>query len=208
MTTLTVDARYDQTSLPHILRSGIALGLVQTALVAGFGFLQPRLDGTVELLVCGAILLFGIGFTITMPGHRTRARTIEGIAGAAGIGFSAAIAFLVLDVAILQPVGIYTNRWLEIGGGLNWWYHPVWWMVGTYLPLMGAWVQANQESRLGRSSAPALVLGTFLLALAILGFGILIGFPGARWGLGGFGVSVLPALVLMVVISGLGARRR
>jgi len=208
MTTLTVDARYDQTSLPHILRSGIALGLVQTALVAGFGFLQPRLDGMVELVVCGAILLFGIGFTITMPGHRTRARTIEGIAGAAGIGFSAAIAFLVLDAAILQPVGTYTNRWLEIGGGLNWWYHPVWWMVGTYLPLMGAWVQANQESRLGRSSAPALVLGTFLLALAILGFGILIGFPGARWGLGGFGVSVLPALVLMVVISGLGARRR
>ena len=207
MTSLSVDTRYDHTALPHVVRSGIALGLLQSALVALFGFLQVRLDGLLELLICGPILLGGIGLTIALPGRWSRARTIEGIAGAAGIGFGAAITFLVLDVTLFQPLGLYTNRWLEIGGGVNWWYHPVWWMVGTYLPLMGAWVQANQTSKTGQPSLLALVLGTFVLALLALGIAILIGFPGAAWGLGGFAVAVLPALLFFTIITGLGARR-
>ena len=84
-----------------------------------------------------------------LPGLWTRARTIEGIAGAAGIGLAAAFVFMVIDVALFQPLGLWTNRWLEIGGGANWWYHPVWWMVGTYLTWMGALVQANQAAKSG-----------------------------------------------------------
>ena len=206
--TLSVGARYDHTALPHIVRSGIALGLLQSALVALFGLLQVRLDGLLELVICGPILLVGIGLTIALPGRWTLARTIEGIAGAAGIGFAAAITFLVVDVALFQPLGLYTNRWLEIGGGANWWYHPVWWMVGTYLTLMGAWVQANQTNKTGQPSQATLVLGSFVLALLLLGIAILIGFPGARWGLGGFAVANLPALALLAIITGLGARRR
>ncbi len=209
MTTLSVDARDDSTTLPKTLRSGIALGLLQSALVALFGFLQPRLEGSLELVICGVILLVGIAVTITWPGLQTRARTIEGIAGAAGIGFTAVILFLLVDVALFQPLGLWTNRWLEIGGGSNWWYHPVWWMVGTYLPLMGAWILANQTERSGRPSPVALVVGTFVLALVSLGIAVVIGFPpGARFGLGGFAVAVLPALALLTVISGLGTGRR
>ena len=49
--------------------------------------------------------------------------------------------------AFCRTFGTYTNRWLEIGGGSNWWYHPVWWMVGTFIPWMGAWLLANRTAR-------------------------------------------------------------
>ena len=205
---LSMDASPDRTDLANILRSGIALGLLQSALVAVFGFLQPRLDGAVELVICGAILLAGLALTLVLPGTWTRARTIEGIAGAGGIGFTAAIVFLVVDVILFQPLGLWTNRWLEIGGGLNWWYHPVWWMAGTYLPLMGAWVLANQVERNRQPGPVALVLGTFVIAAVLLGIAGLIGFPGARWGLGAFAVAILPALAILVPGTAMGPKRR
>jgi hypothetical protein len=167
-----------------------------------------RLDGPVELVVCGLILLIGVAATIVLPGQWTHARTIEGIAGAAGIGLAAAFVFLIVDVAVFQPVHLYSNRWLEIGGGSNWWYHPVWWMVGTYLTCQGAWVQANQAAKSGSASPVGLVLGTVLLAAVWLGVAILLGVPHAAWGLGGFAVAVLPALALYTAISALGVPRR
>jgi hypothetical protein len=204
---LAMDAGHDRTDLPNILRSGIALGLVQSALIALFGFLQPRIAGTLELVVCGLILILGLAVTITLPGLWTRARTLEGIAGAGGIGFTAAIVFLIIDVAVFQPFGLYTNRWLAIGGGSNWWYHPVWWMVGTYLTTMGAWVLANQTAKNGQPNPLILVLGAFVLSAIVLAIGSLIGFPGAHWSLGAFAVAILPALAVYVVFSGIGAKR-
>jgi len=191
-----------------VLRAGVKLGLLQCVLIAAFGLLQPRIAGTVELIACGLILLAGIAATIVLPGLWTRARTIEGIAGAAGIGFTAAIVFLVVDVALFQPIHLWTNRWLEIGGGSNWWYHPVWWMVGTYLTWMGAWIQANHTAKTGRPGPVALVLWTVLLAAVCLAVGVMLGVPNAAWGLGGFAVATLPALALLTTISLLGARRR
>ena len=114
--------------------------------------------------------------------------------------------FLVLDVAILQPLGTYTNRWLEIGGGSNWWYHPVWWMVGTFLPWMGAFAMANQAGR--RGASPIGVLFLALVLTALLGaLGVVLGVPYAGWNLGTFAVAFLPAIALTVLITGLGARR-
>jgi hypothetical protein len=205
---VALDSAHDQTALPDILRAGVKLGLLQCVLIAAFGLLQPRIAGAVELVVCGAILFIGIAATIVLPGQWTRARTIEGIAGAAGIGFAAAIVFLIVDVVLFQPIHLYTNRWLEIGGGSNWWYHPVWWMVGTYLTWMGAWIQANQLARNGRASPVALVLGTAMLAAVCLAIGVLLGVPNTRWGLGGFAVATLPALALYTLLTSLGARRR
>ncbi len=205
---LPMDAGYDRTDLPRIVRAGVKLGVIQSILIALFGVLQPRLEGTMELVVCGAILLIGLAVTIVLPGQWTRARTIEGIAGAAGIGFASAIVFLLVDVALFQPFHLWTNRWLEIGGGSNWWYHPVWWMVGTYLPWMGAWVQAHQAAKTGSSSPAGLVLGAFVLAGAFLAVAVLLKVPNAAWGLGGFAVAMLPALALLTALSGLGVRRR
>jgi hypothetical protein len=205
---LAMENAPDQTDLPHVVRSGVKLGLLQCVLIALFAVLQRYLDGAAELVLCGIILLLGIALTIVLPGRWTRARTIEGIAGAAGIGFAAAIVFLLVDVVIFQPVHLYGNRWLEIGGGSNWWYHPVWWMVGTYVSWMGAWIQANQTARHGQPSPIVLLLQAYLLALFFLGLAILLHVPNAAWGLGGFAVAVLPALALLVALSSLGARRR
>lgn len=208
MTSAAIDASYDYTALPHVVRSGIKLGLIQGALIALFAVLQVRLDGAAETVVCGLILLIGIAATILLPGRWTRARTIEGIAGAAGIGFGSAITFLVLDVTIFQPVHLYTNRWLEIGGGSNWWYHPVWWMVGTYLTWMGAWVQANQTAKNGQTSPVVQVMITLILSMVFLAIGILIGVPNAGWNLGSFSVAVLPALALYTALTSIGVKRR
>jgi hypothetical protein len=197
----------DHTELRHVLRSAVQLGVIQSVLVAIFAVLQPKIEGPTELVVLGLILVIGVALTIVLPGTWTKARSIEGIAGAAGIGLAAAVVFLLIDVAILQPAGIWTNRWLAIGGGSNWWYHPIWWMVGTFMPWMGAWVLANQFAKSGSTNPAALVGGTVVAALVIMAAATALKFPGATAGLGTFAVSILPALAVMVLVTGLGARR-
>ncbi len=197
----------DSTELPHVLRSGLKLGVLEAVLVAAFGLIQPRLTGPLALVVLGAIVVIGIAAVMTLPGIWTKARTIEGIAGAAGIGLCAAVVYMLIDVALLQPLGVYTNRWQEIGGGSNWWYHPVWWMVGTFLPWMGAWVLAIQAGKSGAPNPVGLVGGTFVLAGLVMAAAVALKVPGATFGLGTFAVAVLPAVALLVAGTLLGARR-
>jgi predicted transporter len=81
------------------------------------------------------------------------------------------------------------------------------WMVGSFLPWMGAWILANQLS--GRAAVSP--LGAFGLtvacSVALAVAAVLIHFPGASWGLGTFGVAFLPGVALATVISGLAAKR-
>lgn len=205
---LSMDASHDRTDLPTVLRAGVKLGLIAVVVVAVFSFLQIRLEGIVELIVCGTIFLVGLAAFIVLPGQITRARTIEGIAGAAGIGLASVVPFMFFDIVLFQPLGLYSNRWLEIGGGSNWWYHPVWWMVATYITWMGAWIQANQSAKSGSANPAMLVLGTVVLALVSLTLGKLLGVPHAGWNLGSFAVAVLPGLALYTVISSFGVPRR
>jgi hypothetical protein len=205
---LSMDASHDRTDLPTVLRAGVKLGLISVVVVAVFSFLQIRLEGIVELIVCGIIFLIGLAAFIVMPGQITRARTIEGIAGAAGIGLASVVPFMFFDIVLFQPLGLYSNRWLEIGGGSNWWYHPVWWMVATYITWMGAWIQANQAAKTGSPSPAMLVLGTVVLSLVSLALGKLLGVPHAGWNLGSFAVAVLPGLALFTIISSFGVPRR
>jgi hypothetical protein len=198
---------FDVTHLTWVLRNGIKLGLIEAVFVFLYSLADRFLPQPIELIVCAIILLAGVAAVVTLPGLWTKPRTIEGIAGAAGIGLVAAVTFMLVDVAILQPLGIYTNRWLQIGGGANWWYHPVWWQVGSFLPWMGAWIMANQTARNGRPS-PVTMLGmVFVIAAVVMAIAAAAGFPGAGWGLGTFGVSILPALALTTVISAMGARK-
>jgi len=141
-----------------------------------------------------------------LPGLWTRPRTIEGIAGAAGIGLGATGVFLLLDVMLLQNIGTYSDRWYQIGGGSNWWYHPVWWMVGTFLPWMGAWILANQTVRNGRPAVGAAFGIALVLSIVVAVLAVLFGFPGARWTLGTFAVAFLPGLALAAIVSGIGKR--
>jgi hypothetical protein len=197
---------YDLTNEPAIVRGATILGLLEAAVVLLFSVVNRLLDGPLETILLALILAAGIAAVTLLPGLWTRARTIEGIAGAAGIGLGAAFVFLLVDVVLLQNIGTYTNRWWQIGGS-NWWYHPVWWRAGTLMPWLGAWILANQMERNGRVSAVA-ALGTALLfAVVVAVVAVLIHFPGAGWNLPTFGVAFLPGLALATAFSLLGSRR-
>jgi hypothetical protein len=207
--TATAEPRdtYDATDVPSVVAGSIKLGLLEALLVLVFSLASRFLDGILETIVCALIVIVGLAVVTMLPGLWTRARTIEGIAGAAGIGLGATAVYLLLDIMLLQNIGTYSNRWYEIGGGSNWWYHPVWWMVGTFLPWMGAWILANQLDRKGRPNAVTGLVIAFVLALVLGVLAVLLGFPGARWTLATFAVAFLPALVLATIASGIGNRR-
>jgi hypothetical protein len=197
---------HDVTDVPSIVRGSVLLGLFEAVMVVLLSLASRYLSGPLETAVLAVLLVVGLVAVTLLPGIWTRAFTVEGIAGAAGIGLGATVVFLLIDVVLLQYIGIYTNRWWQIGGS-NWWYHPIWWMVGTFLPWMGAFILANQEARNGRISAGA-AFGTavgFAIVVAIIA--VLIGFPGARWNLPTFGLAFLPGLALATALSALGTRR-
>ncbi len=198
---------YDATAVPLIVLGSIKLGLIESVLVLLFSLASRFLGGPLETIVCAIILLVGLAAVTMLPGLWIRPRTIEGIAGAAGVGLGAAGVFLLVDVVLLQNIGTYTDRWYAVGGGSNWWYHPVWWMVGAFLPWLGAWILANQTVRQGRPSPPAgfgIAVGIGIVTAVLA---VLLGFPGARWTLATFALAFLPGLVLATVVSAVGARR-
>jgi hypothetical protein len=201
-------ADHDLTDVPAIVRGSVKLGLLESVIVLLVSLASHLLmNGVLQTVLIGVIVFVGLAAVILLPGLWTRPRTIEGIAGAAGIGLGAAIVFLLLDVTLLQNIGTYGHRWWDLGGGSNWWYHPVWWMAGSFLPWMGAWILANQLAKgapVSPVSAFALVVGCSVV-LAVVA--VLAHFPGARWGLGTFGVAFLPGVALATVISGLGVKR-
>jgi hypothetical protein len=200
-------SEYDATDVPSVVLGSVKLGLLETVLVLLFSLASRFLGGVVETVVGGLIVLIGLAAVTMLPGLWTRARTIEGIAGAAGIGLGAAGVFLLLDVMLLQNIGTYSNRWYEIGGGSNWWYHPIWWMVGSFLPWMGAWILANQAERKGQPDARYGFLTALALTVIVAIAAVLLGFPGARWTLGTFAVAFLPGVALATIVSAMGKPR-
>jgi hypothetical protein len=205
--TAELSSEYDVTAVPVIVAGSVKLGLIEALLVLLFSLGSRFLGGVLETIVCGIIVLVGVAAVSMLPGRWTRPRTIEGIAGAAGIGLGAAGVFLLMDVILLQNIGTYTNRWYEIGGGSNWWYHPVWWMAGTFLPWMGAWILANQTIKDGRPMAASAFAVALVLSIVVAILAIFLGFPGARWTLATFAVAFLPGLALAAIVSGIGKRR-
>jgi len=206
-TAVHTDDSCDLTDVPRIVRYSIVLGVIETAAVLIVSLINRVFEGTVDHLLTGVVVAIGVAIVTFVPGIWTRARSIEGIAGAAGIGLGAALAFLALDVTLLQPLGTWTNRWYEIGGHSNWWYHPTWWMVGTYLPWMGAYILSNQGARRGSPSL-GLAIGMVAVLTAIFGvLAIMIHVPFAGWTVGTFAVAVLPALAVGTIVSGLGSAR-
>lgn len=201
-------ATQDVTDVPSIVRGAVILGLIESVAVLLISFATRFLpDGPLKTIAVAIVLLAGLGSVLLLPGLWTRARTIEGIAGAAGIGLGATLVFLLIDVSVLQNIGTYTNRWVAIGGGSNWWYHPVWWMVGTFIPWMGAWILANAAARSGQPSAPV-AFGTAIGCTIVAGIlGVVIGVPGASWNLPTFGVAFLPGIALATALTSMGLRR-
>ena len=200
----------DQTELPNIVRASIKLGLIQTAIIVLIGVVTLVTEGPAEHAGMAVLLLIGFAVSAGLPGIWTNARTIEGIAGAAGIGLAASAVFMILDMVLLQgnflPFALWTNRWRAIGGGSNWWYHPIWWMVDCYLAWMGAWFLANQAAKGQRPSIAMLMGVSGGLTLVIGALAVLFHFPGAGWNVPSFGVAYLPGLTLAVLVSGMGRK--
>jgi hypothetical protein len=205
--TAQTKGEYDVTGVPAIVQGAVKLGLLVSICVLLFSLALRFLDGIVEGIAAGVVLLLGLAAATMLPGLWTRARTIEGIAGAAGIGLAGAVVFLLVDVILLQNIGTYNHRWHAIGGGSNWWYHPIWWMVGSFLPWMGAWILANQTDRDGRPSPISGLVLAVVFATAFAVAAVVLGFPGARWSMATFAVAFVPGLVLATVLSALGKRR-
>jgi hypothetical protein len=201
-------ADHDLTDVPAIVRGSVKLGLLESVIVLVISLVSRFLpNGALQTALLAIIVAVGLFAVTFLPGLWTRPRTIEGIAGAAGIGLGAAVVYLFIDVTLLQNIGTYGHRWHELGGGSNWWYHPVWWMAGTYLPWIGAWTLANQLAR-GREVSPVTGFGLALgcgVVLAVLA--TVAHFPGATWNLGTFGVAFLPGLALAALLFGLGGKR-
>jgi hypothetical protein len=202
----------DQTEAPLITRASIKLGIIQTAIIVVIGVLSRVFEGPAESASVALVLLVGLAVSAGLPGIWTNARTLEGIAGAAGIGLGASAVFLVLDMLLLQgnipgAPALYTNRWLEVGGGSNWWYHPVWWMVAAYLGWMGAWVLANQAEQ-GKQPSIGMMMGVSVaLTLVVGAIAVLAHFPGAGWNVPTFGVAYLVGITLAVPATTLLGRK-
>lgn len=205
--TAEANREYDLTAVPAIVVGSVKLGLLESILVLLFSLASRFLGGALETIVSALIVLVGLAAVSMLPGLWVRPRTIEGIAGSAGIGLGAAGVFLLVDVILLQNIGTYSERWYALGGGSNWWYHPVWWMAGTFVPWMGGWILANQTVRRG-SPSPGLGFGLAIgLSVLTAVLAVLFGFPGARWSLGTFAVAFLPGVAVAVIVSALGTRR-
>lgn len=198
----------DHTDIPFIARASVKLAILESIFILFIAMASRMLEGAAETAALAVLIAAGVLAVTILPGLWTRARSIEGIAGAAGIGLAAAWVFLLIDVSLFQPFGLWTNRWREIGGGSNWWYHPVWWMVGTYLPWLGAWILANQTAKGGAPSPAGLTITSLSFTVVCAALAVVSGFPGAGWNLGTFGVAFLPGLALATVVSVLGAHRK
>ena len=201
-------ADFDVTDVPSIVNGAVKLGLLECGLVLLISLVSHLLpNGVLQTVILAVLVVIGLAAVSLLPGLWTRARTIEGIAGAAGIGLGAAVVFLLVDVTVLQNIGTWGNRWRGIGGGSDWWYHPVWWMVGTFLPWFGAWILAGQLERSGTVSPAVAFVTAMACAVVLAVVAVLIRVPLAGWNLGTFGVAFLPGLALAKVLTGLGTRR-
>lgn len=196
----------DRTDVPYVVRGAVKIGVITAIAVLLYSLVSRWTGGVVESVLKTLIIAGGTWLVTFLPGEWTRARTIEGIAGAAGIGLAGTVVFLIIDVTLLQNIGTYTNRWRAIGGGSNWWYHPVWWMVGTYLPWLGAFMIANQAAR-GGVSVPRAAGLVAVLSLLFGALAVVLHVPHAEWSVPTFGVAILPALAAATAITGLGSRR-
>ncbi|HEU5171657.1 MAG TPA: hypothetical protein VFU46_14005, partial [Gemmatimonadales bacterium] len=74
----------DRTDVPHIVRSSVLLGLLESAFVLVISLVSRHLGGPVATTLLAVLLIVGLALVSGLPGLWTHARTIDGIAGAAG----------------------------------------------------------------------------------------------------------------------------
>src|SRR5712671_2441210 len=159
----------DRTDARTILTGGTKIGLGTAVAVVLYLWVSKHvaagpLQGGLETLL---VIVAGTAVTF-VPGRWCSARSVEGIAGGAGMGLWGAIVFSVVDIVLLRPMKAYPWTWDAVGGGSTWWYLPIWWMFATFLAWMGGTLTAAapEGSSLGRTAAPVLIGGAVLAGVA------------------------------------------
>jgi len=205
-----LSARSDAGDFPlrQVLLGSVRLGLIESVAVLLIGVASRMFDGPTELAVLGGLLALALLAVAFLPGLWLGSRDFEGIAQAAAMGLGATMVFLAVDVTFFQPFGLYTHRWRDVGGGSNWWYHPIWWMAGTYLPWVGAWLLAARTAKHGTVGPVGAAITVLALTIVCGVAAILTHVPGAGVNAGTFGVAFLPGLALATLFAALGARRK
>jgi hypothetical protein len=169
MSATVAPAVTDRSDFRSVLIAGTKLGIVISVAVVAYLAVARYLPEGTAAVVEALLVLVGGTLAAFLPGQLAVARTIEGIAGAAGVGLWGALVFSIIDIALLRPFGAYPWTWDDVGGGSTWWYMPIWWMLATFLAWMGGVLVASGAAR-GRSSimsvaTPVLVGGVVLAAL-------------------------------------------
>jgi len=160
----------DRSDFRTVTVGGAQVGLITGVAVIAFLLVSRRVPGLGAQLLESLIVLGAGVVAAFLPARLTAARTGDGIAGAAALGFVGTVTFMAIDIVLLRPVRAYPWTWDAIGGNSTWWYLPIWWMLGTLLAWTGALVSAGQaergETTLARMAGPTLVGG---LVLAVIG---------------------------------------
>lgn len=157
-------SRYD---VRTIVGGGIQLGAATAAGVVVFALLSRAMTGTAEAIVQSLIVLVGGAVATWWPAASVRPRDVDTIGWTALLAFVGAVAFTILDIVVLRPLQIYHWTWDAIGGGSGFWYISIWWMGGTFLAWMGAWVYAIETRR---RSPPVMSLASVSVLLAVVLF--------------------------------------
>jgi hypothetical protein len=189
----------DRTDVRTVLTGGAKIAFVTVVSVvlflaasrhaAALGALQAGVE-TLIVLAAGTAVTF-------LPGRWCAARSVEGIAGAAGMGLWGALVFSVVDIVLLRPLKAYPWTWDAVGGGSTWWYLPIWWMFATFLAWMGGILTAAapEGATLARTATPTLI-GAVVIAVVARLSGLDATLPVIAGG--GFAVT-LPVLVVVAL---------
>lgn len=196
---LASSSTVDRSDFRSILISGTKVGIATAATVL-LTIIVSRLVPVVILrqVLQTIVVLAGAVAATFLPGFWTTARTVQGIAGAAGVGLWGTVVFMAIDIILFRPFNAYPWTWDAIGGGSTWWYLPIWWMLGTLLAWLGALVTAARAARGGTIAIQSLALP---VVLGGVGGAIGLGLGGTAPAPVGAGAGFVITLAFFAVIA-------
>ena len=202
---LTSPSTVDRSDFRYILISGTKVGIATAATVL-LTIIVSRLvpAGIVRAVLQTIVVLAGAVAATFLPGFWTMARTVQGIAGAAGVGLWGTVVFMAIDIILFRPFKAYPWTWDAVGGGSTWWYLPIWWMLGTLLAWLGALVTAARAARGGDVAIQSLALP---VVLGGIGGAIGLGIGGTAPAPVGAGAGFVITLAIFAIIAFARTRR-
>ena len=159
----------DRSEFRHILASGTRVGALTSVAVVVFILVSRLPFPGFALGLAQTLVVLGAAISASLlPAYWVGARSADGIAAAAGVGLWGTVVFMAINIVVLRQLHAFPWTWDAIGGGSNWWYLPIWWMLGTFLAWMGGLHTATRAAR-GTTSLSSLaappVIGALGLAL-------------------------------------------